>query len=429
MGAFDKVIGYEHIKNELLQICDMINNRDAYEKLGAKLPQGVLMEGDPGLGKTLMASCFIEECGLKSYTIRRTKGKEAFLECIRETFQKAKDNAPAVILLDDLDKFANEDNSHQDAEEYVAVQAGIDTIKRCNVLVIATVNDIEKLPDSLIRPGRFDKRIVVNCPTDEDAANLIRHYLSDKQVSDKINVEDISKTMQHVSCAALEVILNQAAIIAASKRQETIEMEDFVDSILRMQYDSDEKNNKVPEEEMRKTAIHEAGHMVVAEVLMPESIGLVSIRQNDMESIGGFVRKCKKFNRRQEIMVALAGKVATELYDSETCASGCQSDLERATRILTDGIKYSGTNGLGFIRTDYITSDVFQARVELVAHAELEQYMFKVRDLLIKNRDFLEKAANRLFEKETLLFSDIREIRESVEIVKPGGGITWLCSE
>ena len=119
MGAFDKVIGYEHIKGELLQVCDMIRNRDVYEKLGAKLPRGILLEGDPGLGKTLMAECFIEESGLDSYVIRRTKEKGVFLKYITEVFQKAVENAPAVILLDDLDKFANEDENHQNAEEYV----------------------------------------------------------------------------------------------------------------------------------------------------------------------------------------------------------------------------------------------------------------------------------------------------------------------
>ena len=127
MSSFDKIIGYETIKNELMQICDMINNKSVYEKLGAKLPMGVLLYGDPGLGKTLMAKCFIEECKLEAFTIRKNKS-ENFVEHISEIFKEAKEKAPAIIFLDDMDKFANEDNNHRDAEEYVAVQAGIDDV-------------------------------------------------------------------------------------------------------------------------------------------------------------------------------------------------------------------------------------------------------------------------------------------------------------
>ncbi len=106
MNAFDKVIGYETIKNELLQICDMIHNAKIYEELGAKMPQGILLYGDPGLGKTLMAKSFIEESGLDAYIVRRKKGNEDFISDITDTFQRARNNAPCIIFLDDLDKFA-----------------------------------------------------------------------------------------------------------------------------------------------------------------------------------------------------------------------------------------------------------------------------------------------------------------------------------
>ena len=147
MSAFDKVIGYKTIKNELLQICDMIRNKGVYEALGAKLPQGILLYGNPGLGKTLMAKCFVKESGLPAFTVRRNKGNDDFIGSITETFQKAKENAPSIVFLDDLDKFANEDDEHRDAGEYVAVQAGIDEVKHCDVFVLATANNIWKLPD------------------------------------------------------------------------------------------------------------------------------------------------------------------------------------------------------------------------------------------------------------------------------------------
>ena len=420
MGAFDKVIGYEHIKGELLQVCDMVRNREVYEKLGAKLPRGILLEGDPGLGKTLMAECFIEESGLNSYTIRRTKEKGDFLKYITEVFQKAAENAPAVILLDDLDKFANEDERHQNAEEYVAVQSGIDASKGSEIIVIATANGTDKLPESLLRPGRFDIHLHVNCPTDDDACALIRKILSDKQVSERVDVADLSKMFTHISCAELETILNRAAIIAASGRKEKIEMEDLVEGVLQAHYGWYEIYDEASDEEMRKTAIHEAGHLVAAETLDPGCIGLASIRQTGIDDFGGFVRRCKPFNRQQEILVSIAGKAATELYYSETCYDGCQNDIQRTINTITKGLIRSETRGFGFVESRFAGSDNHYVQLEAAAYAEMERVMIQAKDILLKNRTFLEKAAEALIEKETLLYSDIREIRESVEIVNKG---------
>ena len=267
MSAFDRVIGYETIKNELLQICDMIHNREIYEELGAKLPQGILLYGDPGLGKTLMAKSFIEESGLKAYIVRRNKGNDDFIGDITDTFRKAKENTPCVIFLDDMDKFANEDSDHRDAEEYVAVQSGIDEVKNCDVFILATANEIWKLPRSLVRSGRFDRKIEVQCPTNRDADEIIEHYLSNKKVSETVNMDDLSKMISYSSCAELETILNEAAISAAYKRKPSIEMEDLVKSVLRMKYDSPDNYTKTSAEDMKKTALHEAGHLVVSEVL------------------------------------------------------------------------------------------------------------------------------------------------------------------
>ena len=135
MSSFDKVIGYRSIKRELLQICDMIRNRTIYEEMGARLPHGLLLHGNPGLGKSLLANCFIEECGLNTVTVRRDKGGDAFIDSIAQAFAKAKEEAPSILFLDDMDKFANEDNSRCDAPEYVAVQAGIDDVKETDGFV------------------------------------------------------------------------------------------------------------------------------------------------------------------------------------------------------------------------------------------------------------------------------------------------------
>ena len=420
MSAFDRIIGYQTIKEELLQICDMIHNREIYENLGAKLPQGILLYGDPGLGKSLMAKSFITESGLPAYIVRRDKGSDDFIGKITDTFEKAKKNAPAIVLLDDMDKFANEDDRHIDAEEYVAVQAGIDEVKGCNVFVFATVNEIRKLPRSLIRSGRFDRKIEVNSPTDRDAEEIIKYYLAEKKVSDNVNMDDLVKMVSYGSCAELETILNEAAIGAAYARKEKIEMDDLVKSVLRMQYDAPDNFTKKSSDALKEIALHEAGHLVVSEILTPGSVGLASLRTAGRDSTGGFIHRCMPVTRRaHHILISLAGKAAVELYYSGVCASGCQSDIRKAADNIRDAISESGTGGFGMIDVANHrfpeSSESFNSRNESVVHAELERYMFKAREILIKNRDFLEKAAQMLSEKETLLYSDIRKLRESIK--------------
>ena len=421
MSSFDKIIGYETIKNELMQICDMINNKSVYEKLGAKLPMGVLLYGDPGLGKTLMAKCFIEECKLEAFTIRKNKS-ENFVEHISEVFKQAKEKAPAIIFLDDMDKFANEDNNHRDAEEYVAVQAGIDDVKGTGVFVLATVNEHHKLPRSLTRSGRFDRCIEVCSPNSQDCVKIIKHYLADKKVADDINIEDISKMISYSSCAELETIMNEAAILAGFKRKECIEMSDIVSSVLKMEYNSPDDFTKVTDAELKKIAYHEAGHLVMSEILCPGSIGLASVRTSGRNSVGGFVRRCKNLpNAESHILVSLSGKAAVEL-NYGMCADGCESDIKRAFECIRDEISENGSMGFGMVDVANHrfpeTSESLNSRNESIVQTELERYFYKTKEIILKNKGFLEALVCALLENETLLSSDIKAIRERFDCVK-----------
>lgn len=426
MSAFDKVIGYSTIKNELLQICDMIHNRNIYEALGAKLPRGLLLHGAPGLGKTLMANCFIEESGLKAFVIRKNKSADNFVGYITDTFAKAKDNAPAIVFLDDLDKFANEDNNHRDAEEYVAVLSGIDDVKEYDVFILATANAVYKLPNSLVRSGRFDRKIDIQSPTMKDAIAIIKYYLSDKKVSESVNMEDLSRMINYSSCAELETILNESAIIAASKRKSCIEMDDLTKAVLRREYDSPDNYVKTSDKDMKITALHEAGHLVVCEVLEPGSVGLASLRSTGRSSSNGFIHRCSESQKRSHhILTSLGGKAAVELYYSGSCVSGCENDLQRAYTAIRVGISECGTNGLGMFEVSSADfpdqSESAKSRTEAVTYAELERYLFMAKDILLKNRAFLEKATDALIEKETLLYSDIQRIKSSVTITTIAG--------
>lgn len=417
-NVYDKIIGYDTIKAELMQISDMVKNPEVYRKVGAKLPNGILLYGDPGLGKSLMARCFLADCNLKTYVLRRNKAAEDFVAEITAAFRDAAENAPAVVFLDDMDKFANEDDDHRDAEEYVAIQAGIDEVKDKDVLVLATANNLRKLPVSLKRAGRFDRKIEVNLPSDADAHKIIEHYLSEKSMADDVNTEDLANMISYSSCAELETIINEAAIYAAYDRKEKIEMEHAVNAVLMMKYHSPSDYKKAPGEEDRKTAVHEAGHLVVAEALKKGSVGLISIRVTDREEHReGFIHMCKELTDEEDILVGLAGKAAAEMMYPSECPKGCSEDLERVARLIRDGISNDGGAGLCMLNltnSEFDTlSENYLARNEAIVHAEMERYMRMVRSIVAANREFIEKVVDELMTKETLLYSDIRRIRES----------------
>ena len=417
MSSFDKVIGYKSIKRELLQICDMIRNRAIYEEIGARLPHGLLLYGDPGLGKSLLAKCFMEESGLNTVTVRRDKGGDAFIDSITQAFAKAKEEAPTIVFLDDMDKFANEDCSHSDAPEYVAVQAGIDDVKETDVFVIATANDINKLPDSLRRSGRFDRKIGVQPPTAAEAEAIIAYYLKGRKVSDSVNMKDLAKMMSYHSCAELETLLNEAAILAAFSRRDSIQMEDLVSAVLKQQYDALEDIPCVSDEILKKVALHEAGHLVVCETLCPGSVGFASLLPSRENRCGGFVHTCITVPDSCEALVALASKAAVEMRYAGQIAEGCSRDIKRAINCIREAAAKEGT--LGFFLLDVesnSSSPMFESlstRSEAAVQVELERCYNRAKSILYKNEAFLEKITEAFIEKKTLLYSDIQRIRSA----------------
>ncbi|MDD3999273.1 MAG: ATP-binding protein [Bacilli bacterium] len=214
MKEFDKVIGYKSIKIELERICDWMINPEKYKKLGVNLPGGLLLYGEPGVGKTLFAGCFIEAAKRKAYICRKNEPNGDFVKTIKKTFDDALGNAPSIVVLDDLDKFANEDEDHKNAEEFITVQSCIDDIKGKDVFVLATANDLTNFPRSILRAGRFDKSIKVNNPTGEDCVKIVRYYLSQKKNVKDIDAREIARILNGKSCAELETVVNEAGIYA-----------------------------------------------------------------------------------------------------------------------------------------------------------------------------------------------------------------------
>ena len=207
MKGFDRIIGYASIKDELMRIADALQNKDAYRALGVDMPNGLLLHGVPGVGKSNMAMALIEASGWNAFICRKIKSDGEFVDMIRDTFRRAAENEPSIVLLDDMDKFSNSDDMPRDCDEYVAVQACIDETRAREVFVLATANSIRQLPSSLKRVGRFDRIIEIDTPTGEDAVQIVAHYLKSKNLETDLDARTIAEIMQNCSCAELETVI------------------------------------------------------------------------------------------------------------------------------------------------------------------------------------------------------------------------------
>ena len=430
MKAFDKIIGYSSIKQELMQISDTLKNPQFYDKLGVSAPRGLLLYGEPGVGKSLMASAVIEESGRPVFCCRKDEPNGEFVKKIKATFDKAAENAPSIVFLDDMDKFANGDEMHPDAEEYVTVQSCIDETKGKEVFVLATANDTDFLPDSLQRAGRFDRTIEVGLPKGEDAIEIVTHYLKSKRFVEGVDPAVIAKIMNGHSCADLETVLNEAGLYAGYERAEHITMENFLKACLHtvceVEFQGHEQEDLLshytdPHQMASQFVYHEAGHAVVSEVLWPESVTLVYIGSARLEE-GGFTRYYRTPGtslldwRKTRIVGALGGAAAMEqkfgLPDI-----GCSSDLNHAFDKVRELLTDTCINGFSFYSRGYSESEHLKASLEQAAAAEVERYYRKAKEILSANWEFFEKLACALAEKKLLSAVDIEKIRGECRIV------------
>lgn len=421
MREMDNVIGYEGIKTDLYKIIDIIRNPEKYERLGVLAPKGILLEGDPGIGKTLMAQSFIYETGLKSFVIRKDRPDGEFVDYIRETFKKAAEESPSIILLDDLDKFANEDQKHLDAEAYVAVQACIDNVKDQAVYYIATSNDQRKLPLSLIRSGRFDKYFYMSFPGLEDAKKIIEYYLKDKKVGKDVDIEEIARILDGKSCADLEAVINEAGIYAGYENRKFISQEDIKKAFVCKLFSGCASVESNPASD-RRLAVHEAGHAVISELFFPGQVAFISVEAR-ARWIRGLVHVHEdenyneNFNNMEiDIMILLAGKAATELILNEV-DMGAVSDLscanEKMSRLLDSNVAY---DFFSQYNEETASKEVLD-HLNTVKGAELTRYYSKTKQLLGKNRAFLEELIEKILEKRTITYKDIAPIRDKYTLI------------
>lgn len=409
MSAFDKIIGYDHIKAELMQISDMIHHPEVYAALDAKLPQGLLLSGAPGLGKTLMATALMEDSGLPCFTVRRSQPEDDFLKQLAHTFDEAAEAAPSMLLLDDMDKFSSDEFS---TAAFTAVQSCIDKVQEKQVFVIATVNNVEALPDSLLRCGRFDRQIEVQRPNCTDGEQIIRRYLSGKAPVPDISLSDLTQLLSHSSCAQVESALNEAAIYAAYERSGSITRTHLVRAVLKTIHHVPPEVYPVSEEECRKVAFHEAGHTAMMELVTPGSAAFATLLYSPASAYCyGFVHLNRSLGRRANILVRLAGKAACELQYGRM-APGCNSDIRNAAKLIREKAEELGSSGMLGVNVSgrYGDSEAGLLERETIVRAELERYLFEAKEMLASHRQMVQELAEALLEKQTLLYSEIQTI-------------------
>lgn len=421
MEEFEKILGYKSIKNELEMTSDILKNYQKYEQLGVKIPSGLILYGEPGVGKTLMANCFIEASGWYSYTCRKYKADGDFLNEIKNTYNKAMQNSPSIVLLDDMDKFANEDSDHKNADEYVTIQSCIDNAKDAKVFTIATANSLRNLPDSLLRAGRLDKNIEVLCPIGDDAEKIISYYLSQKKCIKDIDTKQISKIMNGKSCADLEAVVNEAGIYTGYESRPEITTNDLIRACMKILFDAPESLTENQKRNIKQIAYHEAGHAVIAEILEPNSVNIVSVRKHESD-IGGVTSLNMDENyfhnikfMKNRVISLFGGKAATELVFNDIDI-GASSDIRRAMSIIERFVTDYCELGISYNCMLSKTSARMRNNVETAITSEANKYYKKARQILFDNREFLDKLANALIDKQTLLQNDIKEIKDSIKI-------------
>ena len=432
MSEFEKIIGYEDIKAELARYASVLRNPEKYAKLGVVIPSGILLSGEPGLGKTLMAKCFIAETGCKVFELRKEKPNGDFVNHIKETFEAAKkeEDKVVIVFLDDMDKFANEDENHPDAEEYVTVQSCIDDCKGHGVFVLATANNKYCFPESLLRAGRFDKVIEVERPRGIDAERIVNYYLKQKQLLNDLDIEEISKILEDRSCAEIETIINDAGIYAGYDGRDRIEHADVIKACVRMMFDSSESISMIQDSNnpnIRNVAVHEAGHAVIAEFLNPGSVTLVSICRHS-GSIKGVTRKCtpdeydvSKECQEKYVIMGLGGKAATEMVYG-VADVGCMDDMSvvfRKVSMFVDSICsygfYAHEIGIPGNPSQYLLEN----KNIIVSH-EIERYYQTAKRIIAENREFFDAIVEALIEHKTITYREMQRIRE--RYVKAIGG-------
>ena len=421
MDAFEKIIGYEEEKKILKRTAFTLKNEDALLKMGIKRPRAIMLYGKPGTGKTTMAKAFIKELGWASIVCRKDKPNGEFVDKIKSVFDKAKEIAPCVIFLDDMDKFAEGYSGNDpNKEEYVTIQSCMDDCEQDKIFIIATVNDRYLLPDSLMRGGRFEK-LKIKLPAKSDGVKIIESYLKDKCVSESVSAERVSRLMRKNCCAVLEETINKAGQIAFFQGRELIEQEDLIEAYMQLEYGC--KTNNLSQEKLKRIAYHEAGH-ALAGIWCGNKVEVVNIEQRQTnfgycdiedEPITEYGEFCAK------VACGLGGRASIEVVYGEP-DMGSKGDLYiLIADILPTFIDESGVRGFEHLNRRYGNSS---ERADKNFN-EYSRFMKEIYDKLLVvlslNRKLLDALVELLLKKGIIFCDEIEKLVKECGFVRVKG--------
>ena len=438
---FEDVAGNESAKQDLSEIVDFLKNPKKYEKLGAKIPRGVLLAGERGTGKTLMARAVAGEANVPFFSISGSEFAEMFVGVgasrVRDLFSKAKKNAPSIIFIDEIDAVAHKRDARggagredeQTLNQILVEMDGFDNDS--GVIVIAATNRVDMLDKALLRPGRFDRHVNVTLPERKDRLEILKVHFKNKPLEDDVKLDALAAKTAGSAGADLANIANEAAITAARLEHKKITNADLTEAFERVAIGPERKSKVMSEEERKITAYHEAGHAVVGHVL-PDSDPVHKITIIPRGRTGGVTwflppedRNYKSVYELKDVLArAMGGRIAEKIIlGDDAITTGASSDLKNVAELAKSMIAEEGmgkkTRNLVFPEGEvgYYTISTGKPYSEKTAElidAEIKQLSdeaaARAEAVLNANRKVLDKVAAALLEKETLEESDIPEL-------------------
>lgn len=448
--TFRDVAGLREEKEELEEIVDFLKDPKKYIQVGARIPKGVLLEGPPGTGKTLLAKAVAGEAGVPFFSISGSDFVEMFVGVgasrVRDLFQDAKKNAPCIIFIDEIDAVARRrgsglggghDEREQTLNQLLVEMDGFGVNE--GIIVMAATNRKDILDPAILRPGRFDRDVLVGRPDVGGREEILKVHARNKPLGDDVDLKQIAQTTAGFSGADLENLLNEAAILAAKENRVYIQQSDIRHAFVKVGIGPEKKSRIVSEKERRITAYHEAGHAILFH-LLPDVGPVYSVSIIPTGGAGGYTmplpEKDDMFNTKghmlQEITVSLGGRVAEEeIFDDIT--TGASQDIKQATAIAKSMItKFGMSERLGLINYDNDSDEVFIGRdfghtsrgygekvagtIDEEVKRIIDECYLKARALIQEYHPVLEKCAQLLLEKEKITRSEFEALFADSEV-------------